>query len=399
MAELPHPPAPEARIPVTHVIGELPVGGAERALLRLVSGLAPYVRPRVVTLREKGELAAECQRDGIPVELVRMKSRWSPASLCRLARALKGQHIVQTHMYRANVSGTIAAWLARVPVVINTVQNIASGHWDNERQRKTEARLKHFREAVVCVSEAVRHDYLRGTGEAPQRVVVIYNGVEPLVEDPCPDRAAARAEFGFSAEHLVILNAARLHPNKDQKTLLLAAQKVVAAVPQARFLIAGEGGLFAELLALRQELALAEQVVFAGLRHDVPRLMALADVFCLSSIKEGFPQALGEAMRAGLPLVVTDAGGNREGIIAGENGFLVPPADPKILAERLIHVLSDAALRQKLAAGSAASFTGFTRQEMVRRTLSLYAALLEGKGLRVPWKSCFPSQGASVQGR
>jgi glycosyltransferase involved in cell wall biosynthesis len=226
---------------------------------------------------------------------------------------------------------------------------------------------------VIAVSEAIAAVLRRG-GIASERVRVVYEGV--------PDRPAqaggqeALRELGIPADVPVVGNVAALTGHKDQATLLAAAARVVARLPEVRFLIVGEGELRGRLEALSRELGLERRCVFAGFRADLDRLIPAFTVFCLSSHMEGLGTSLLDAMAFGVPVVATAAGGIPEAVTDGVTGRLVPPRDPDALAAALVEVLADPARRAAWGRAGRQRFEErFTADRMVEATLATYTEL------------------------
>ena len=184
-------------------------------------------------------------------------------------------------------------------------------------------------------------------GVRDQRMKVLYNAVDPPNRNVQADRAEVRRELGLGPEQKLVLMVGRLTEAKDHPTLFCAAQRVLAIDPPVTFLCAGHGELEA---ALRRELAerkLTDRVRLLGLRRDVPRLLSAADVFCLTSRFEGFPNAVAEAMAAGLPVVCTRFEGVEEVVQDGRTGLLVGVGDDEALARRVGELLAEPCARER----------------------------------------------------
>lgn len=180
---------------------------------------------------------------------------------------------------------------------------------------------------------------------------------------------------------MVVLSAGRLAKVKNYRMLLEAAPQVVRAVPQARFVLAGDGPERAALEELRRSLSLEAVTTLLGERNDVPQLLAAADLFVLSSDFEATSLSLLEAMAAGLPVVATRVGGNPFLVADGEAGFLIPPGDPVVLADQVISLLRDPVQRQeKGQEGAERVRMLFSKERMLENHERLYLRLLEEKG-------------------
>src|SRR5204862_4953616 len=166
-----------------------------------------------------------------------------------------------------------------------------------------------------------------------EKIEVIPNGIDLGRLPPFSlDRRAARSAAGLRRDRRLVAGVGRLDAQKDFPTFLRAAAMIAAEVPDVDVLVVGEGGERAALEALARRLGLGARVVFTGLRHDVPRLLAAVDVFALTSLYEGFPNVLLEAMATGAVAVATDVGGWRELVTSGETGLLVASCAPGAVA-------------------------------------------------------------------
>jgi glycosyltransferase involved in cell wall biosynthesis len=224
---------------------------------------------------------------------------------------------------------------------------------------------------VIAVSAAVARVLEKG-GLARASVRVVYEGV--------PDRAPAGGgpdalrALGVPAGVPVVGNVAALTGHKDHATLLAAAARVIARVPDARFVIVGQGELEGRLRMQARALGLDAHVVFAGFRPDVDALIPAFDVFCLSSHMEGLGTSLLDAMCYGRAVVGTAAGGIPEAVEDGVTGRVVPAQQPEALAAALTEVLLDPARRDAMGqAGRARFLARFTADRMVDATLGVYA--------------------------
>jgi glycosyltransferase involved in cell wall biosynthesis len=209
----------------------------------------------------------------------------------------------------------------------------------------------------------------------------VWNGVPS--DFACTDPAArgqVRREFGIPPASPVVISVGRLDSVKGHIYLVEAAARVREAVPNARFLLVGSGPEESRLRRRAAELNMGDGLIFAGLRHDVARLLAAADVAVLPSLYEGFGLAAVEAMAAGMPVVGTRVGGLPEVIVDGETGLLVPPASPEGMAEAVIRLCRDADLRRRLGdAGRERHAQRFTLDRMIREFENIYGECLGGR--------------------
>lgn len=372
-----------APLRVCHLISSLDVGGAEVSLLRLLSRMnGRRFENRVVSLIPAGSVGERIRDLGVTVDSLEMRrGRPSAGVLLRLVRMLRHERpdVLQTWLYHADLLGLLAASLAARPPV---VWNIRSWKRTSSRHRRLSrlvirmcARLSAWPRAVVVNSEAGR-SFHAAIGYHPRQWVVIPNGVD--VEEFRPDpasRAGVRRELGLPSDALLVTMVARFHPVKDHRTFLQAAGILSRENAEARFLLAGEeiteGN---EVLArLVQQEGLAGRVQLLGRRDDVPRLWAASDFAVLSSVSEGFPNVVAEAMACAVPCVVTDVGDARR--IVGETGLVVPPGSPEALAAAMREMSARGATRLRELGGLARE--RISREYGLSRMVGAYEELYE----------------------
>jgi glycosyltransferase involved in cell wall biosynthesis len=239
--------------------------------------------------------------------------------------------------------GVLAAWLARVPAIVATAHLYLEPR-DNRQQRLMRLMMMVLRR-IIAVSREVKMRYARELSMPERKLAVVRNGIDvpPTARSRNP---ALRAELVRGRPDYVVLTPARLHEQKGHAYLLAAA----AQVPEATFVLAGEGPLRAELERLAGELNIADRCVFLGYRSDVSDLLAAADLLALPSLFEGLPVSVLEAMAAERPVVATAIGGTDEAVTHELTGLLVPPRDPAALAAAIRRLRADPPLARRLAA-------------------------------------------------
>jgi len=374
------------RISIVHLITELGTGGAQVALFRLLAGLDRdrFVLNVACLYHGDGAVAGQIRALGIPVTDLGMAGKARLDALWRLDRLLRRERPLVLHswMFHANLAGRLVGRGAGVPVVITSRRNVNIGGGWRERCKRWTAGLD---EGVIAVCEGARQAEIERTGVLPDKVVTVYNGVDLPFVVPDPQAVARmRRAFGVPTQGLLVGTVGRLHPQKGFASLLAAVARVRERLPAIRLLLVGDGALRRDLVARAEALGLAEVVTFAGSRGDVPEILAALDLFVLPSLWEGLPNAVLEAMAAGLPVVATAAGGTPELVVDGETGLLVPPGDVTALAEAIERLLRDAGLRRKMGEAGRKRVEGhFTIEQTVAQTVALYETLLRQKGLWV----------------
>ncbi|MFI6865280.1 glycosyltransferase [Nocardia sp. NPDC050406] len=344
-------------IRVLYVVPDLGVGGAERHVTTLMPNLdRDRFEPSVLCLGDEGALFGELAAADVPARALHRTKRQAVSALRELIRVMRAQRpdVVITRGYNAEALGRIAAWCAGVPKSIVWVHNCGDVE-PRGRVRALADRLLDRRTAAYFGVARAQIPYMtEDLGYPAAKITIIHNGVDPMAFATADDRGAT-TDLGLGEGDLVVGLVATLRPEKDHATFLRAARLVADELPTARFLVVGDGPMRAEIEALVTELGLASQVVLAGSRPDIPALLRAMDVVVLSSYSvECFPMALLEAMAAGRPAVCTAVGGVPEMLVEGETGYLVPPRAPEPLARRLVEVLSDPAVRQRMGAAARA---------------------------------------------
>lgn len=307
------------------------------------------------------------QEAGLALEPVRMSRSWNPLALAWAVAALvvllrrRRIEVLHVHTPAAALAGRVAAFLARTPVVVHTVH----GFYFHEGARRSVARLHRLLEKalaalqdhLICVSseDAQAAEDLR---LAPvERIHAIRNGVDLGRFDPARagrGRAALRAELGIPVDAPVIVFVGRVVREKGVLDLLDAFRGLRSSHPAARLLVVGEGlstdrdPADGELRAAAQSPDLAGAVHLAGMRPDIPELLAASDIFCLPSLREGLPVSVLEAMAMGLPVVATRIRGSREAVQDGTTGLLCAPGSPRELAGALGYLLSHPEVARKM---------------------------------------------------
>jgi glycosyltransferase involved in cell wall biosynthesis len=378
---------PDRLYHVARVITWLPPGGIEQRMAALLPRLnQPPFRVSVVCLRERGALADSLERAGVPVVLLPLRSRLDLRGLQTLARWMRDERVdlVHSHMYRSNVPATIAARMAGgwkgiagwkpTPPVLCQVHNINT--WETRRQRWMDRWLMRWRTAMIAVSEEVKRDIVANLGCPPERVRVLYNGIDLRAYGTLGADPELRWQLGVPDGHKLVAVVARLVEQKGHRRLFRALEAVREELPPTRVLLVGDGKLREALENEVRERRLDEMVSFAGHRTDVPQILAQADLSVLPSDREGFSNAIVESLAAGVPVVATDVGGNREAIVAGESGLLVAPGDEEGLARAIKTILGDEPLRRRMSQAARRRAQRFSLDRMLDETRRLYLEVL-----------------------
>ena len=295
-------------------------------------------------------------------------------------------HIVHTHTAKAGAIGRLAAWLARVPIVVHTYHgHVFHGYFSAPTTSVflgVERLLARSTSRLLTVSESVKRELERYRIGAPGQVVVLPLGLDLdrfLVSEA---RAGElRRELGVDARRPLVGIVARLVPIKRHEDFIAASAVVAARIPDALFLIIGDGERRVELEALARRQGLAERVRFLGWRHDLERIYADLDVVVLTSANEGSPVSLIEAMAAARPVVATGVGGVPDLVEHGVNGLLGRAGDPSATAEAIVGLLADPERRRAIGeAGRKRVRDAYGVDRLVSDMERLYSDLMSERG-------------------
>jgi len=264
----------------------------------------------------------------------------------KIRRILTEYHIdiIHTHLIRADIYGRLAAIRFNTLIIITTIHNL--DFYRKEKKyfflRLLDSYLSRFNDKIITVSKSVMDFTIKNQNISPYKFVIIYNSVD--IERFKPSSRNNK----LNNNNFTVGFLGRLHKQKDLPTLLKAAELVYKENKRIKFLIGGQGPEKEKLLKIANNLNLMHTVTFIDYVSDVVNFFTKIDIFVLSSIIEGHPLALLEAMASGLPCVATDAGGISETIINGESGFVVEKSNPLQLAKRIIEIANNTQLQQKM---------------------------------------------------
>jgi len=388
------------KIKVINPITRLIVGGAQETVIetcayidqkrfatQIIAG--PQTGP-------EGELITEVQKKGIPLtiipEIVRevnpVKDLIATFKLVNIFRR-EQPHIVHTHSSKTGIIGRWAARIARVPVIVHTVHG-----WAHHPYQKAPIRAMYiflerisvpFTDRLIAVSSLNVEKGLNDHIGSRDKYAVIHSCINiEQFSRTAADFASLKRSLGLDGNGPVVGTVSRLSQQKNPLDFVKMAALVKKQIPEAQFLFVGDGPLRSQTEALIRELHLEKDLVLAGLRKDVPELLRCMDIFTLTSLWEGLPRVIPQAMVAGLPVVANNIDGNAEIIQDGCNGFLIPPGDAAGMADKVVQLLKDQKLKQEISAkGHETALQEFSLHDMVRKIAALYEELLLIKGVRV----------------
>jgi glycosyltransferase involved in cell wall biosynthesis len=367
--------ASEARpIRLLLVVDSLEVGGAERQVVDLAGALRRKGYGITVACSVAGDLSGALEEEGVPVRplLKRLaKRRLSLAYAWRLRRLLKGEQfdLVHAHIYASIAAAAIATLETDVPLVI-TEHTEAS--WQDWRARWVSRWVYRRAARIIAVSTPIRRRLIERDDVHPDLITIVPNAVasasEPHADAPLQTELRERPLVGV---------VARLQPEKGVASFLKAAARVAPQFPEAHFVVAGDGPIRQELVALTEDLDLGSRVHFLGFRSNASALMRSLDVLVAPSLTEGSPLVTLEAMAAGVPVVASAVGGIPDQIRHDKDGLLVPPGDTDALGNALLALLRDPPRARRLGeAGRRRVASRFSHATMVRQIEDLYRDVL-----------------------
>ena len=383
---------------ILHLIDTLNVGGAERQLLLNLSALdRACFQNYVCCVQEEGVLAGEAAEMDVPVFSLgaKGKSQW-PRALVRLRRLLRSQKIdlIHSSLADADLLAGAASRLTGAPAV-STLCNIGGEPErlvDNPHMNSLKLQLstklwglglRAGHQRYVAISQAVKESAIKTYGVREDKFAVIYRALPEkwFATEPATPPERLRASLGLDSAYPILLNVARLEPQKGQRYLLQAMPQVLERFPNAHLLIAGEGSLKGTLEALIRDLGIQRQVTLLGRRSDIRELLALCDMFVFPSVFEGLGGSLVEATGMGKPCIASRVGPLPEVVEDGKSGLLVTTQSPQALSQAIIELAADrpraAAMGQR---GREIAQEKFRITRNIKQLEQFYLQVLEAAG-------------------
>jgi glycosyltransferase involved in cell wall biosynthesis len=362
-----------------HVDGPI-IRGNEQQLLVLVEGLVKRGHEVVASCRGGGPVEAALRKRGARTTHIRPRGDADVVSAFRFARWLRRER-VDAVLLTSWVRAFIASWaahMARVPRIVFRIGGVQPVH-KKGRARLERHALRHWVHAVIANSSHVAAHMTAALPELADRLSVVHNGIAGV---DAVDAVTLRAQLGIAADAVLAVSVGGMEDNKGFDILIEAA-----ALTESVHVVLVGGGTEAQQTkraSLARICGVEERVHFVGRRTDIPAILAACDVFVMASRSEGFSVALLEAMRAGLPIIATDVGGAQDALAPSAGrpaaGWIIPPADVSIMAERLNDVASgirstDARITDAASEAAWRARNWFTQDRMIDG----YEAVLAGR--------------------
>jgi len=289
--------------------------------------------------------------------------------------------IVHTHSSKAGALGRLAAWLARVPVILHTPHgHVFYGHFSHFASKVfllIERVFDNITDCTIALTNGERNDYVKLSVSKPDKLVTIHSGVnvEAFMNSEI-ELEEKRKSLNIGSNDRVVGTVGWLLPIKGPVYLMNAMEQVWSKNSDVKLMFVGKGELEAELRAMAKKTGYEDRVLFPGWRNDIHEIMQTFDIFVLPSLNEGMGRVIVEAMAAGKPVVASRTGGIPDLVINGETGFLVEPGDSDGLAGAINHLLDNPALRQKMGKEGRRRCRLFSEELMIEKLDRLYQKLL-----------------------
>jgi len=382
---------------VLHAITRLTLGGSSENTIASCVALAAagYECLLATSFRESDASSlADARRRGCRlVEVPALGREVAPVAdlrtLAQLVKLIRRERpaIVHTHTSKAGFIGRLAAAIARVPAVIHQPHgHLFYGYYGARRTAvftALERRAARWTDRIITLTDRGAAEHLaHGIGGAAQYVTVPSGVPTAELRAAAPARREARVRLRLDPAAFVVVGLGRLVPIKGFDLLVRTLPALAAQIPSARVLLAGDGAEQPRLVALARSLGVAERLVMPGEVFDATTYLAAADVLAVPSRNEGMGRVIVEAMALAIPVVATAVGGIPDVVADGESGRLVAPEDVDALAEALVELGRDEALRGKLGEAAQARAGSFSSTVAREKLLAVYAELVRAKGLR-----------------
>ncbi|MFH1191649.1 MAG: glycosyltransferase family 4 protein [Candidatus Omnitrophota bacterium] len=374
------------KINILYLITKLELGGAQKQLLSIISGLdKERFRVFLFTAKEGLMLPDAESIDG----LILARSKWleRPINIFKdilvffeIYAFIKKNNIqiVHTHSSKAGILGRLSSGLAKVKFICHTVHGWSFNDFQPFFRRKIFILLERFSarftDKIIVVSYFDQQKGLANHIGDPNKFQLIRYGIDySKFTSRDPD---IRKELGIGTQELTVGMVACFKPQKAPQDFIRLAFLVNQRLPSVKFILVGDGVLRARIQVLINKFNLQGNIILTGWRRDINRILSVIDVFALTSLWEGLPITVLEAMAASIPVIVTNTGGIAEVIIDGKTGFLVLPQDARGMSEKLILLLKDADLRRQVAWNAKNSLNGnFAYLNMIKNYQDLYQIL------------------------
>lgn len=364
---------------VLETIRQGKIGGGESHVLDLVASLDKSAFEPIVLSFTDGPMITALQQMDIPVFVIESEKAFDISVWKKVKKFIQDQQIdiVHVHGTRANTNVLWAARSLGLPVVY-TVHGWSFHDGLHPLAKRLRIAAEKFitrkTNVNICVSESNRQTGMKAINGFNS--IVVRNGVNLQKFNPHGVYPDLRVEYGIPSNKLLICFIARMTYQKDPVGMVRAFAAASKLVPDLQLLMIGDGELKSAAINAAVELNVADLVIFAGFRQDVPAVLHAADIYCLPSLWEGFPIGVLEAMAMGKAVIATDVDGTKEAVKDGENGVLVQSGNTAALTAAIVKLATDTPLRLQLQQNAAmAVATNFNVAGMTEKIAAVYQQL------------------------
>lgn len=343
---------------------------------RIIRQLGSHYRFVVACLDEIGQLGEQLIQDGVSVTCLARRPGFDWRCVRQLRQLWRNENVslVHAHQYTPFAYALATRVFGRRPPVLFTEHGRFFPDRPSQKRMWFNRLLTGAQDRFVAVGAGVRDALIQNEGLPGQRITIIHNGID-LPEST--ERASVRAALGVEDNDFVVMQVARLDPIKDHQTAIRAIVAACRQNPKIRLFIVGDGPERQNIHRALTAHQVNGHVQMLGLRNDVPRLLAAADAFILTSVSEGIPVTVIEAMAAGVPVVATKVGGLPELVTHSISGYLTPPGDASQLAEAVLELAADPTKRAQFAnRAKSDARTKFSQAKMMGSYASTYEDML-----------------------
>lgn len=360
---------------ILHTESSVHMGGQELRVLMEIEALSRYGFMSVLAAGPGAEIVGEARLRGLEVYTVPMHGSFDPAAVFRFVRIIReeGIDLVSAH-------GSKDGWSAGLAARLTGIKVVRSRHVANPIRRHCLGRMVYgiLCDRIVTTSEFIRAGMVE-RGVPAQKIVSIPTGVDTAMFHPGIEKGLFRRELGIEDEVPLVGMVSVLRGDKGPDVFIRAAESVLARSSGIMFALVGDGWMRGILEKMVLESPYREKIILTGFRRDIPFVLADLNLLVLSArIPEGVPQTILQAHAMEVPVIASDVGGIKEAALHGKNALCVPPGDPEVLAETILHVLEnkeEAGRRAK--EGRNMVLAGYTRQMTLDRMRSVYSSVLE----------------------
>jgi len=358
-------------------------GGGEQVFLDITRNIDISRFEPIVVLFKKGWLFDRLEESNIKVKVIESGRSWDLIFLYRMICFCRKHKIslIQSHFMGSNLYACLAGMILRIPVVATFHNELILSWWSYNFAGIKHFLIRYLSSKIVVVADFMKKDYLNIAKFPRGKLLTIYNGIDLIAENETIDIVALKKELGILEEDFIVGNIANFRSPKGHRYLIEAASIVCKSISSAKFLLIGDEGdgiIKKEIKALIAELGLEENIKLLGFRKDARKLLKIIDLFVLSSISEGLPLSVIEAMASSIAVVATDVGGLYEIVIPNKTGYLVETENAAALAEKLIILLENKTLRIQMGrAGQEVVQNKFSLKTMIENYQNLYEDLIK----------------------